>query len=159
MTANTKRTALLFSLVIAAACGTGSSPTTSSVPGHGAIAVQVDPNPIRAAPVSGNTYEFPFDVIVRETGGHSVNVTRISVTVNALGGFEVARESYDADRIRALGFRTDVPANGELRYHFAPRKEVPDERAFGGVSARLTVDAVDDSGTPATASTSVTITR
>jgi len=158
MTTNTKRTALFLSLLIAAACGTGSS-TTRSVPGHAAISVQVDPNPIRATPVSGDTYEFPFDVIVRETGGHPVNVTRITVTVNGPGGFEVARESYDADRIRAQGFRTDIPANGELRYHFAPRKEVPDERLFGGVSARLTVDATDDSGAPASASTNVTITR
>ena len=158
---NRTRTALLFPLMLLlAACGgsPGGNGTTS-VPGRGAITVQVVPNPIRATAVSGNTYDFPFEVIVRETGGRPVNVTRVSATVRAPGGFTVARESYDADRIRSLGFSTALPANGELRYRFAPRKEVPDERLFGGVSAELLVEASDDGGTPTSASTVVTVTR
>lgn len=159
MTTNIQRTALALSLLIVAACGSGPQTGTTSVPGHGAIAVQVEPNPIRATPASGTMYDFPFDVIVRETGGHPVNVTRVSATVQMPGGLVVARETYDADRIRSLGFRTDIPANGELRYHFAPRKEVPDDRLFGGVSAELRVDATDDSGAATSASTAVTVTR
>lgn len=159
MTTNTKRIALLFSLLAAAACSSGPQTGTTSVPGRGAVAVEVDPNPIRATPVSGSTYEFPFDLIIRETGGRPVNVTRVSTTVHGPGGFVVARETYDAERIRALGFRTEVPANGELRYHFAPRKEVPDDRLFGGVSAQLMVEATDDASSPTSASTTVTVTR
>lgn len=155
------RTALLFSLMMLAACG-GTSPGgdgTTSVPGRGAISVNVVPNPIRATLVSGTTYDFPFEVIVRETGGRPVNVTQVSAIVRAPGGFTVARESYDAARIRSLGYATTVPANGELRYRFTPRKEVPDERLFGGVSAELLVEATDDGGTPTSASTVVTVTR
>lgn len=155
----TRRIALFLSMIALAACGGGPQTGVTSVPGHGAIAVQIDPNPIRATNVSGNTYDFPFDVIVRETGGRPVNVTRVSAEVHAPGGLVVARETYDADRIRSLGFSTSLGANSELRYHFAPRKDVPDERLFGGVSAQLTVDATDDTGSPTSASTVVTVTR
>ncbi|MGZ5432425.1 MAG: hypothetical protein ACXW31_02585 [Thermoanaerobaculia bacterium] len=155
----TRRIALFFSVIAVAACGGGPQSGVTSVPGRGAIAVQVDPNPIRATRVSGETYDFPFEVIVRETGGRPVNVTRVSATVLGPGGLTFARETYDADRIRSLGYSTAVGPNGELRYRFAPRKEVPDERLFGGVSAQLTVDAADDTGTPTSASTVVTVTR
>lgn len=154
-----RRAALVFLFAALAACSSGPQTGTTSVPGRGAIAVEVDPNPIRATPVSGNMYEFPFDVIVRETGGHPVTVTSVSATVRGPGGFVVAREDYDAARMGALGYRTHVPANGELRYHFAPRKEVPDERLFGSVSAQLTVEATDEGETATSASTTVTITR
>lgn len=123
-------------LVLLAACGGGSSPGPRSVPGHGAISVAVEPNPIVATRVSGDTYDFPFEVVVRETGGRAVNVTRVTVNVTALGGISVHRESWDADRIRSTGHNTSVPANGEVRYRFSPRKEVPDDRLFGSVSAQ-----------------------
>jgi hypothetical protein len=154
-----RRITLLCSLIVLAACSSGPQSDTTSVPGRGALAVEVVPNPIRATLVSGTTYDFPFEVILRETGGRPVTVTSVTATVHALGGFAVAREEYDADRIRSLGYGTTVPANGELRYRFAPRKEVPDERLFGGVSAQLTVEGADDGRTPASASTTVTVTR
>jgi len=153
------RAALSVSLLLFLACASGPRPGTTSVPGRGAISVQVDPNPIRATHVSGNTYEFPFEVIVRETGGRPVNVTRVTTTVHGPGGFALARESYDADRIRALGYGTTVGPNGEIRYRFSPRRDVPDERLFGGVSAQLTVEGADDTGTSTSTSTVVTVSR
>lgn len=156
-----KRRAALISIVLLStfcAGGRGSS-GGSSQPGHGAISIQIVPNPIVAQPVSGSTYDFPFEVLIRETGGRPVEITRVSADVFALGGIRVAEESYDADRIRSLGYSTSLPANGELRYRFAPRKSVPDERLFGGVEARLRVDARDDSGTPTTDATTVTVRR
>ena len=155
----TRRITLVCSLMVLAACASGPQSGTTSVPGRGALAVEIVPNPIRATLVSGTTYDFPFELILRETGGRPVTVTSVTATVHAPGGFPVAREAYDADRIRSLGYATTVPANGEVRYRFAPRKEVPDERLFGGVSAQLTVEGADDGGTPASASTVVTITR
>ena len=123
------------------------------------ISVQVVPNPIVAQPVSGNVYDFPFDVIVHETGGHPVNITRVTADVTALGGIHVAQDSYDAAKINSLGFSTTLPANGELRYHFAPRRSVADEGLLSSVSAELTVDATDDSGTATSARTTVTVRR
>lgn len=154
-----RRLTLSLTMIALAACGSGPQSGVHSVPGQGAIAVQVDPNPIRATHVSGDTYDFPFEVIVRETGGRPVNVTRVSATVKGMGGLTFANESWDAERIRSMGYSTSLSANGALRYRFAPRKEVPDERLFGGVSAQLTVEAVDDGGSPTSASTVVTVTR
>jgi hypothetical protein len=154
-----KRIAFSLFLVVLAACSSGAHSGVSSVPGHGAVALDVTPNPIVAQRVSGDTYDFPFDIVVRETGGHPVNVTRVSATVFAAGGISVGREEWDADRIRAAGYSTTIAANGELRYHFAPRKQVSDDRIFGTLSAELRVEAVDDSGTPTSASTRVTVTR
>ena len=156
-----KRIALAFLTLIVAACatpkpGTGS---TSSVPGHGSITIQIIPNPIVATRVRGNTYEFPFEVVVRETGGRTVNVDRVSADVYAIGGVRVASESYNTVDIQNLGYSTTIPANGTLRYRFAPRKSVGDKRLFGGVYAELHVDATDDTGTPTRATTTVTVTR
>jgi hypothetical protein len=94
---------------------------------------------------------------VRETGGRPVTINRVSATVFAPGGFNVGEESWNADKIRALGFSTTINAHGELRYRFTPRKEVPDERLFGGITAELKVEGVDDTGTNTSASTSVTV--
>ena len=148
-------------LLVVAACatprpGTGS---TSSLPGHGAISIQIIPNPIVATHVSGNTYDFPFEVVVRETGGRAVNVDRVSADVYAIGGIHAGSESYSAADIRNFGYPTSLAANGEVRYRFVPRKSVADERLFGGVTAELHVDATDDAGTPTRATTTVTITR
>ena len=152
---------LVAMVIVAASCSSGGGGTPQSVvqPGHGAITVEIIPNPIVAQHVSGDTYSFPFDVVVRETGRHAVSISRVTADVNALGSIHVATESYDAAQIRALGYATTVPSNGTLRYHFAPQKSVPDERLFGGVSAELLVDAVDDTGAPITASTTMTVRR
>jgi hypothetical protein len=151
---------VLLAVVMTACASVPSSPTkTVSQPGHGALSIQVVPNPIVARQVSGETYEFPFDVVVRETGGHPVNITRVSADVRAIAGIRVASESYDAAKIASLGYPTQLPANGELRYHFAPQKSVPDERLFGGVVADLTVEGTDDTGAATTGRTSVTVTK
>lgn len=156
-----KRLALsiaLVALTMHCAGGSGGSPTAPP-PGQGALSLTIVPNPIIAQRVSGDTYDFPFEVVIRETGGRPVEITRVSADVYALGGIRLANESYDANRIRSLGYATSVPANGELRYRFAPRKNVPDDRLFGSVTARLRVDGTDDNGTPVVATTEVTVRR
>ena len=154
-----KRSLCCVLFVVAAACASSQGPQSVSQPGHGALSIAVEPNPIVAQPVRGDTYSFPFDVVVRETGGHTVTITRVRADVRAIGGIHVADESYDAAKIASLGFPTSVGPNGQLRYHFAPEHSVPDERLFGGVTADLTVEGVDDSGTPTSARTSVTVRR
>jgi hypothetical protein len=151
--------ALPLTLLLAlAGCG-GTQPGVTSVPGHGAVAIEVIPNPIVATAVSGNTYDFPFEVVVRETGGHRITVQRVSANVVLGGGLSLARESWDAERIRSMGYDTTIAAGAEVRYRFSPRKEVPDERLFGGVSAELRVDATDDTGAATNATTVVTVRR
>lgn len=149
---------LIFVLTLAA-CSSGPRSDSTAAPGHGAIAISVEPNPIVATRVSGNTYDFPFEVIVRETGGRRIDVQRVSMIVRGPGGIALGSESWDANRIRSLGYPTSLAANSELRYRFSPRRDVPDDRLFSGVSAQLTVDAVDDTSTPTSASTVVTARR
>ncbi|MEO6258703.1 MAG: hypothetical protein ABIP63_00055, partial [Thermoanaerobaculia bacterium] len=95
----------------------------------------------------------------RETGGHPLTVQRIVLDVFALGGLKVASESYGSAEIAALGYPTSIAANGNLRYHLAPRKDVSDDRLFGSVTGQVRIEATDDTGTPTTASTTVTVTR
>jgi hypothetical protein len=154
-----RKLAFALTLLVLAACGRGPQDGVTSVPGHGAIAVQVVPNPIRATKVSGNTYDFPFEVVVRETAGRPVTVSRVGIRVVFAGGFTLHEETWDAARIRSMGFETSVQGRTEVRYRFNPRKEVPDDRLFGGVTAELRVEAVDDTGTATSATTSVTVTR
>jgi hypothetical protein len=154
-----KTLGIAFLLLVALAACQTPQPAVTSVPGHGAVAIEVIPNPIVATPVSGNTYDFPFEVVVRETGGRATTVQRVTANVVLNGGLSLARESWDAERIRSMGYNTTLAANSEVRYRFSPRKEVPDDRLFGGVSAELTVEATDDTGTATSATTVVTVRR
>ena len=152
---------LLIPILLLAACASSQAGSTqsSAQPGHGAISLTVVPNPIVATSLGGDMYEFPFEVVLRETGGHPVRITNVSADVFAFGTVRVATESYDAAKINSLGYSTTLPANGELRYAFRPRKQVTDDRLFGGVTAEVRVDAVDDTGTAASASTTVGVRR
>ncbi|HSP33835.1 MAG TPA: hypothetical protein VLU46_05915 [Thermoanaerobaculia bacterium] len=129
------------------------------MPGHGAISIAILPNPVVATRVSGTTYDFPFEVVVRETGGHAVDVTNVSATVFGPANIQIGSESYDAAKINSLGYATRVPPNGELHYRFNPRRDVSDDRLFGSVSADIRVDGHDESGTAASAATRVSVTR
>jgi len=149
----------LCSLVFACATSQPGTSRTASAPGHGAISMTINPNPVIAHNVSGTTYDFPFDVIVRETAGHPVTITGVTADVYAIGGLKVGSDTYDAARIKSLGYATSVPANGELRYHFAPRKNVTDDRVFGSITANVRVDATDETGTSTNATTTVSVTR
>ncbi len=154
-----KKLPLLLIPIALLACSTGSQPGTTAVPGRGAVAIRIEPNPIVAHPVSGDTYDFPFEVIVRETGGRAIEIHSVSATVRGPGGFALGSETWDAAQIRSMGYSTTVESNGELRYRFVPRKSVPDERLFGSVSAELRVEATDATDAGTSASTNVTITR
>lgn len=150
---------VFLSALLLVACNNGPSSGVTSVPGHGAISVRVEPNPIVARPVSGSMYDFPFEVVVRETGGRAVNINRVSVNVVFAGGISVGDESWTAEEIRAMGHNPTLGPHSEQRFKFNPRKEVPDDRLFGGVSAELRVEGTDDTGTATNATTSVTVRR
>ena len=154
-----RQLAISLTLLAALAACRGPQDGVTSVPGRGAIAIQVVPNPIVATKVSGNTYDFPFEIVVRETAGRPVNVTRVAIRVFFAGGITLYEESWDAARIRSLGYNTSIAGRTETRYRFAPRREVPDDRLFSGVSAELRVEAVDDAGAETSATTSVTVRR
>jgi len=119
-----KRLAIIALVLLPIACASRQPGTTksTSTPGRGAIKLTITPNPVVAMSVGGFTYEFPFDAVIKETGGHPVTIERVTANVFAAGGIPVATESFDAAKIQSLGFATTVPAKGEIHYHFAPRE-------------------------------------
>ena len=149
---------LPFVLLIALVACSSAQPGSTSTPGQGAIAIEVIPNPIVATPASGDAYDFPFEVVVRETGGRAVTVQRVTATVS-FGGLTLGQESWDAARIRSMGYDPTIGPNSERRYRFSPRREVSDDRLFGGVQAELKVEATDDTGAATSATTVVSVRR
>jgi hypothetical protein len=154
-----KRLAIFALAVLPLACATPRAGTnkSTSTPGRGAIKLTITPNPVIATNVGGNTYEFPFDVVVKETGGHPVTIERVTANVFTAGGIPVATESYDAAKIQSLGFATAIQAKGEIHYHFAPRKDVPDEHLFSSIYGDVRVEGMDDNGSRTTTTTTITL--
>ena len=139
-----KRLTIIALVLLPLACATRQAGTKStSTPGHGAITLTITPNPVVATNVGGNTYEFPIDVVIKETGGHPVTIDRVTANVFAAGGIPVATESYDAAKIQSLGF--------------VPRKDVPDERLFTSVYGDIRVEGMDDNGTRTSTTTTITL--
>src|SRR5260370_41905460 len=100
-----KRVAILPLLLSLAFCQTSQpgSGRTVSLPGHGAISIQIVPNPIVAIPAGGNSYDFPVDVIVRETGGRGVTVNRVTAPVYGPAGIKIPEQTPDAEQIQDPG--------------------------------------------------------
>ncbi|HEX3069883.1 MAG TPA: hypothetical protein VHX14_15040 [Thermoanaerobaculia bacterium] len=154
-----KRLAFVLLLVVPIACATRQPGTTKAktTRGRGEIELTVTPNPVLANNTGGTSYEFPFDVVVKEKGGHPVTIDRVTANVYAGGGISVASESYDAPKIQSLGFATSIPAKGELHYHFNPKKDVADPSLFSSIYGDVRVEAIDDNGTRASATTTITV--
>lgn len=160
------RSSRLLSVVLAlslAACssGGGDRPSTipETVPGRGVLEISVEPNPILATDRQGDTYSFPFTVRIRETGGVEVHIDEVRMDVVALGAINVYSERFGREEIIRRGYPTTIGAGSEIRYSFNPRKEVPDERIFGGVAAELTATGRDANGNQVRATTRVTVQR
>ena len=139
--------------------GGGNAPVAPPTPAaHGVVKVAVAPNPIVAVHVDGNNYEFPFDIVLRETGGRPISITGVVVTVYAFG-LPVNVDQNDVAEIRRLGFDPNIPANGEVRYHLQPRRAVTDDRIFGSITAGVRIEATDDAGGTTSDSIRVSVTR
>ena len=147
---------LLFAL--SCAHGGGNAPVAPTPAAHGALKVTVAPNPIVAVPAGGNNYDFPFDIVVRETGGAPLTITGVTVTVYAFG-LPVNVDQYDPAEIRRLGFDPNVPANGELHYRLKPRRAVTDDRIFSSITAGVRIEATDAANATTSDSIRVSVTR
>lgn len=152
-------TVCLISILRFVGCSSDDPGRTPTEPGHGALEIAVVPNPIVASRVTGDTYDFPFDVRVANPGSLPVTIDRVEIDVTAFGGLKIYSESKDASDIREYGYPTTVAPGETLSYHFEPREDVPDDRLFNGVSALLTAAGADSSGKQVSASIRVSVTR
>jgi len=155
--------AVLFSIVLSA-CSSGGTddPVTSpsQIPaGRGALEIFVEPNPIVATSRDGDTYNFPFTVRIREIGGVNVEIEEVRMDVLAFGALNVYSERFGRADIVSRGYSSSVKSGSEIRYSFNPRKDVPDDRLFGQVTAELTAEGRDANGNPVRAVTRVTLRR
>lgn len=142
-----------------AQCSSDTPRQSPTEPGHGALAIAIVPNPIVATRVSGNTYDFPFDVRVSNPGSLPVTMQRVQIEVTALGGLKIYSDTKTAADIESYGYPTLVPPGETLSYRFTPREDVPDDRLFGGVSALLSAVGLDSAGKEVSASVKVSVTR
>lgn len=150
-------------LLLAMSCAHGGgnapvAPAPAPPATRGVVKVAIAPNPIVAVHADGNNYEFPFDIVLRETGGRPITITGVTVTVYAFG-LPVNVDQYDIAEIRRLGFDPNLPANGDVRYHLQPRRAVTDDRIFGSITAGVRIDATDDAGGTTSDSIRVSVTR
>jgi len=131
-------------LLLSSCSGKLETPTS---PGRGSLSVTVKPNPILALRVAGSngTYDFPFEVILTETGGQTVTLTALRVDVKALG-ITVSSRSYDASYLRSRNESPVIPANSTVHYSFNPREEAPDAIFSSIVEADIRVEGVDAKG-------------
>ena len=145
---------LPLTLVLAAGCvrpAPPPSPAPAAEARRGVLQIVVEPNPIVAIPVEGETWQFPITLRIRELGGSRVEIDRVGVDVFAVGGLKVYSTTLDRTEIDARGFTRQLPANGEIRYRITPRQKIPDARLFSSVVAELWVEGTDAGGaTPST---------
>jgi hypothetical protein len=156
-----KRLTLIALLCLPLACATHRPGTNKSTttPGRGAIKLTITPNPVLATSLGGTKYDFPFDAVIKETGGHPVTVDSVTANVYAGGGILVTTETYDAAKIQSLGFATTILAKGELRYHFDPRKDVTDDHLLNSAYGDVRVEATDDNGSRVSSTTTITVVK
>lgn len=156
-----RRTPLLALLIVAAAaCVRAPAPApTPGTEARGALRISVDPNPIVAISVSGETYEFPFTIRLTETGGATVTVERVGIDVLTVGGLKVYSTELTSAEIDRRGYSRTIAPHGEVRYSMRPRQQVPDERLFTSVWAELWAEGRDAGGHAISTRTRVTLTR
>jgi len=120
----------------------------------------VNPNPILAMPVAGmsGTYDFPFEVVLTETGGQTVTITALHIDIKALG-IPVSSKTYDAAYLQARNESPIIPASSVVRYNFDIREDTPDAAFSSNVTADIRVEGVDDRANPVRQTVTVSIRR
>lgn len=150
---------LLLALSLLLGCSRGESDTPTG-PGRGSLDLAVNPNPVRATRVTGenDTYDFPLELVVRETGGESVTITGITIRVRALG-INVLTRDYDANYLRDRGYSPNIAAGSTARYSLTPRASAPDAAFSSAVSADIQVEGVDGKGNTVRQTENVSVRR
>ncbi len=156
-----KRLAFIALVCLPLACATHRPGTNKSTttPGRGEIRITVTPSRVVAANAGGSSYDLPFDVVVKETGGHPVTIDKVTASVYAGGGIPVATQSYDASKIQSLSFATSIQAKHEVHYHLVPRMDVTDEHLFSSIYGDVRVEGLDDNGARVSSTATITVTR
>ncbi len=131
-------------------------PETAGMPVQGQLELEIHPNPVVAKPAGPRTWAFPFEVLLRESGGVDIEIEAIHVSVT-MGGVPVMRQVWDPEEVRRRGYPTTIPAGGVLHVAFAPRRELANPAILELARAAIAVDVVDRHGRRSTAVHEVTV--
>lgn len=142
--------AFAFVLLLGGCSGDGEELKTISQPGHGAVAIAVQPNPIVVRPAGGEHHDVVFDVLVTETAGYAVEVQQLVLHVQ-FAGANAYTLHYGVLDLQARGPTTSIPARGQVSFHFDARTRIPSKFALGALSGDISVVASDAAGAQAVA--------
>ncbi|HVR44021.1 MAG TPA: hypothetical protein VMS56_11335 [Thermoanaerobaculia bacterium] len=135
---------LLGAALLAAGCS-GALPESPAISVRGRVALEIHPEPIVARRLGADDWQFPFEVVLRETGGVDVEIEAIRVEVR-VGGFPLTRQIFDSEEVRRRGYPTIIEGGGVLQLAFAPVRRVADLRLLAFARAEITIEAVDRYG-------------
>lgn len=136
-------------------CGCSALPKETAVPLHGRLELEVEPNPIVAAPLGNHWYELNFDIIMREDGGVDLRIEDFTIDALALKSIPVRSQTYPASFITDRGYPASIHAGKYLRFSFTKRWPLPTELLMSGAAARVTARTVDANGVHASTSVRV----
>lgn len=137
------RLSLLLALLLAAC---SSVQTEKPAVLKGQLVLEVDPNPIVATRVSENTWEFPFDIVMREAGGVDLHIESFTIDVYVLGAIHVFSAPYEGSMITQKGYPDRIEAGQFHRFPFRIRRDVPNDILFKGAYADVTAQTLDAMG-------------
>lgn len=152
--------ALLLALCACASHRPITNASEARAAGHGAIAVHVAPDQVRAKLGYENSYRFPVEMVIRETNGHPVQIARVSVRVmNASMRTNGGTARWTAKQLRELGVPTTIPANGEVTLKLGPIRASNSNKQLepSGVTAEIVVQALDETNTESQAWAAMTV--
>jgi len=136
--------ATLVTALLSVSCST--LPREIGNPLAGRLLLEISPNPIIAEHVEGRTYDFPFDIIMRETGGVDVTIDDFTVDITLLGVVTLFSQKFPATEISRRGYPVEIGSGKFLRFSFRKRKEVPNDLVFRSAIARVTAHTTDTNG-------------
>lgn len=148
---------LVLSLALTAGCASTPAGTSAGMEQQAAVTVSVNPNPIIATQMADGRWDFPFRVLITERNGVAVEIEQVRADVLAFGGMRVHQQTLTRAEIQKLGYPVTLQPNGTLELPFRPQRNVPDASLFNSVTANVTLEGRDTSGSRVHATTSVSV--
>ena len=135
-----------LSACISLLSGCAAVPRESVAPLRGRLELDVEPNPIIAAPVGENWYELQFDIIMREAGGVDVRIEDFTIDALAFKSIPVSSQTFPPPFITDRGYPASIRAGKYLRFSFTRRWPLPTALLMSGAAARVTARTIDANG-------------
>lgn len=123
----------------------GGAPEPATNPIRGRLEAEVLPNPVVAVATGEGSWQFPFEVVLRESGGVEIEIEAIRIRVT-VAGIPVSRQLWDSEEIRRRGYGTVLPPGGMLQYAFTPVRAVANAPLLEVARGEVEIEVVDRLG-------------